>query len=46
MVRASVFANCACAYKVPIKQYLWKWCQSVVPNDFPRDFGPWFAFVS
>ena len=25
-------------------QYLWTWCQSVVPNDVPRDFGPEVAF--
>ena len=25
-------------------QYLWTWCQSVVPNDVPRDFGPVIAF--
>ena len=23
---------------------LWTWCQSVVPNDAPRDFGPEVAF--
>ena len=22
------------------QQYLWTWCQSVVPNEAPRDFGP------
>ena len=38
--------TCACANKTPRQQYLWTWCQSVVPNDFPRDFGPWVAFVS
>ena len=27
-----------------IKQYLWTWRQSVVPNDAPRDFGPEVAF--
>ena len=37
--------TCACANKTPRQQYLWTWCQSVVPNDFPRDFGPWVAFV-
>ena len=26
------------------QQYLWTWCQSVVPNDAPRDFGPEVAF--
>ena len=30
--------------KVPIVQYLWTWCQSVAPNDVPRDFGPVIAF--
>ena len=25
-------------------QYLWTLCQSVVPNDVPRDFGPVIAF--
>ena len=39
-------AMCACARKIPRQQYLWMWCQSVVPNDFPRDFGSWVAFVS
>ena len=45
---------CACAKKysehaISIKtrnraQYLWTRCQSVVPNDVPRDFGPVIAF--
>ena len=35
---------CACANKMPKQQYLWTWCQSVVPNDAPRDFGPEVAF--
>ena len=45
---------CACANNYPehaisIKarnraQYLWTRCQSVVPNDVPRDFGPVIAF--
>ena len=39
-------AVCACASKIPRQQYLWTRCQSVVPNDFPRDFCPWVAFVS
>ena len=26
------------------QQYLWTLCQSVVPNDAPRDFGPEVAF--
>ena len=34
----------ACASKIPKQQYLWTWCQSVVPNDAPRDFGPEVAF--
>ena len=37
--------TCACANKIPRQQYLWTWCQSVVPNDVPQDFGPWVAFV-
>ena len=28
------------------QQCLWAPCQIVVSNDFPRDFGPWVAFVS
>ena len=36
--------SCACANKIPKQQYLWTWCQSVVPNDAPRDFGPEVAF--
>ena len=36
--------SCACANKTPKQQYLWTWCQSVVPNDAPRDFGPEVAF--
>ena len=31
--------TCACAKKTPRQQYLMTWCQRVVPNDFPRDFG-------
>ena len=30
--------------KIPRKQDLWTWCQRVVPNDVPRDFGPVIAF--
>ena len=37
---------CAFADKIPIEQYLWMRCQSVVPNDVPRDFGPVIAFVN
>ena len=44
MVGTSVIGNCACANKIPKKQYLWTCCQSVVPNDAPRDFGPEVAF--
>ena len=36
--------SCACANKTTVQQYLWTWCQSVVPNDAPRDFGPEVAF--
>ena len=36
--------SCACANKILKQQYLWTWCQSVVPNDAPRDFGPEVAF--
>ena len=36
--------SCACANKTPKQQYLWTWCQSVVPNDAPRDFSPEVAF--
>ena len=36
--------SCACANKIPKQQYLWTWCQSVVPNDAPRDFCPEVAF--
>ena len=36
--------SCACANKIPKQQYLWTWCQSVVPKDAPRDFGPEVAF--
>ena len=36
--------SCACANKIPKQQYLWTWCQSVVPNDAPRDFDPEVAF--
>ena len=45
---------CACANNYPEHaisimarnraQYLWTRCQSVVPNDVPRDFGPVIAF--
>ena len=38
------YGSCACANKIPKQQYLWTWCQSVVPNDAPRDFGPEVAF--
>ena len=38
--------SCACANKIPKQQYLWTWCQSVVPNDAPRDFDPEVAFWS
>ena len=32
---------------VEIEQYLWtRYCQSVVPNDVPRDFDAVFAFAS
>ena len=31
--------SCVCANKIPKQQYLWTWCQGVVPNDAPRDFG-------
>lgn len=27
-------------------QYFWTWCQSFVPNDVPRDFGPLIDLVS
>ena len=27
-------------------QYLWTWCQSVIPYDVPRDFGSGIAFGS
>ena len=30
--------------KIPREQHLWTRCQSVVPNDVPRDFGPVIAF--
>ena len=36
--------SCACANKISKQQYLWTWCQSVVPNDAPRDFDPEVAF--
>ena len=36
--------GCACANKIPNQQYFWTWCQSVVPNDAPRDFGKEVAF--
>ena len=36
--------SCACANKIRQQQYLWTWCQSVVPNDAPRDFSPEVAF--
>ena len=39
-----VSRDCACANKIRKQQYLWTWCQSVVPNDAPRDFGPEVAF--
>ena len=39
-----LWGSCACANKIPKQQYLWTWCQSVVPNDAPRDFGPEVAF--
>ena len=38
--------KCACVNKIPTEQYLWTRCQSFVPNDFSRDFGPVIAFVS
>ena len=41
---AKINRNCACVNKMAIKQYLWTWRQSVVPNDAPRDFGPEVAF--
>ena len=31
---------------IPIVQYFWTQCRSVVPNDVTRDFGPVIAFVS
>ena len=46
MVRDSGIGKLRMCKKISRKQYLWTWCQSVVPNDFPRDFGPWVAFVS
>ena len=30
--------------EIPKQQYLRTWCQSVVPNDAPRDFGPEVGF--
>ena len=44
MGRTLVLGRCACAHKILKQQYLWTWCQSVVPNDAPRDFGPEVAF--
>ena len=37
-------SSCACANQISKQQYLWTWCQSVVPNDAPRDFCPEVAF--
>ena len=38
--------TCACANKTSRQQYLWTWCQGVLPNDFPQDFCTWVAFMS
>ena len=43
MVIIHFYGNCA--NKMPMEQYLGKWCQDVVPNDVPRDFGPVIAFL-
>ena len=37
--------NCACVNKMPVEQYHWTRCQSILANDVPRDFGPVIAFV-
>lgn len=46
MVIIHFYGNCACANQIPMEQYLGTWCQGVVPNDVPRNFGPVIAFVS
>ena len=46
MVRARIRGILRMRKKTLRQQFLWTWCQSVVPNNFPRDFGPWVAFVS
>ena len=36
--------GCTCAAKISKQQYLWAWCQSVLPNDAPRNLGSEVAF--
>ena len=42
--KTQFYGSCAYANRIPKQQYLWTWCQSVVTNNGPRDFGPEVAF--